>query len=87
MNRSSEVPPVPSGDTTGGCLIYLGKRTTAESILGDSKLTITNLSGTFPDRQIFAAINRPDEPRQSAHSSPLRPSWLRLDVAPAITLH
>jgi hypothetical protein len=86
LMRAGAAPPVPGEDTTGGYLVYLGKRTGAEAVLGDLKLTITNLPGPFPDRQIFAAT-RPDEPRPNAHSGAQRPSWLRLDIAPAITLH
>jgi hypothetical protein len=82
--RASAVPPAPGEDTTGGYLVYLGRRTTAEAILGNSKLTITNLPGSFPDRQIFAAA---DPPRPEAHSSTQGPSWLRLNISPAITLH
>jgi hypothetical protein len=85
--HAKAVPPTPDEDTTGGYLVYLGKRTSAEAILGNSKLTITNLRGPFPDRQIFAAPNRPDEPRPNALLDAQRPSWLRLDIAPAITLH
>jgi hypothetical protein len=84
LMRASAVPPAPGEDTTGGYLVYLGRRTTAEAILGNSKLTITNLPGSFPDRQIFAAA---DAPRPEAHSSAQRPSWLRLNISPAITLH
>jgi hypothetical protein len=83
LMRASAVPPAPGEDTTGGYLVYLGRRTTAEAILGNSKLTITNLPGSFPDRQIFAA----DAPRPEAHSSTQQPSWLRLNISPAITLH
>jgi hypothetical protein len=86
LMRAGAAPPAPGEDTTGGYLVYLGKRISAKAVLGDSKLTIANLPGSFPDRQIFAA-NRPDEPRPNAHSSAQRPSWLRLDIAPAITLH
>jgi hypothetical protein len=87
LMHAKAVPPTPDEDTTGGYLVYLGKRTSAEAILGNSKLTIANLRGPFPDRQIFAARNRPDEPRPNAHLDAQRPSWLRLDIAPAITLH
>jgi hypothetical protein len=84
--HAKAVPPTPGEDTTGGYLAYLGRRMSAQAILGNSKLTIANLPGPFPDRQIFAARNRPDEPRPNAPNAQ-RPSWLRLDIAPAITLH
>jgi hypothetical protein len=84
LMRAGAAPPVPDEDSTGGYLVYLGKRTSAEAVLGQSKLTITNLSGSFPDRQIFAA-NRPDESRPNTQAAAQR--WLRLDLAPAITLH
>jgi hypothetical protein len=84
LMRARAVPPAPGEDTTGGYLVYLGRRTTAEAILGNSKLTITNLPGSFPDRQIFAAA---ETPRPEAHSSTQRPSWLRLNISPAITFH
>jgi len=86
LTRRSSAPPTPGEDTTGGYLAYLGRRASAEAVFGDSKLTIANLEGSFPDRQIFAA-NRTDAPRPNAHPSAQRPSWLRLDIAPAITLH
>ena len=85
--RANAVPPAPDEDTTDGYLVYLvylGRRTTAEAIFGNSKLTITNLPGSFPERRIFAAA---DAPRPDAHSSAQRPSWLRLNISPAITLH
>jgi hypothetical protein len=91
LMHPSAVPPVPGEDTTGGYLVYLGKRTAVEAMLGDStdlgnsKLTLTNLPGSFPDRHVFA--NRPEEPGPNAHPNAHRPSWLRLDIAPAITLH
>jgi hypothetical protein len=81
------MPPAPGEDTTGGYLVYLGRRRSTEAILGNSKLTIANLSGPFPDREIFAAPDRSEEPRPSALPNAQRPSWLRLDIAPAITLH
>lgn len=98
------LPPMP-GDTTGCYLVYLGKRTTAEAIVGNSKLAITNLLESFPDQRIFDAMlgsqdlrgkdlrgkDRPNAPWTSAHPGTLRsahrPSWLRLDISPAITLH
>jgi hypothetical protein len=80
------VPPAPAIDTTGGYLAYLGRRTSAEAIFGNSKLTITNLPGSFPDRHIFAG-SRSDAPRPDAQANAQQPSWLRLDIAPAITLH
>jgi hypothetical protein len=86
--RASAMPPTPDEDTTGGYLVYLGRRTTAEAIFGNSKLTITNLPGSFPERQIFAAaVSVSDAPQPDAHSSAQRPSWLRLNISPAITLH
>jgi hypothetical protein len=66
----------------------------AEAIFGDSKLTTTNLPGSFPDRQIFATVEASRRTTQSANtqssnaqSSADRPRWLRLKIAPAITLH
>jgi hypothetical protein len=85
--HAKAVPPTPAEDTTGCYLVYLGRRASAQAVLGNSKLTIANLPGSFPDRQIFAAPNRPDEPRPNARPIAQRPSWLRLDIAPAITLH
>jgi hypothetical protein len=87
LMRARAVPPAPDHDPTGGYLVYLGRRTTAEAILGSSKLTITNLPGSLPERQIFAAISDSDTPQPEAHSSARRPSWLRLDISLAITLH
>jgi hypothetical protein len=89
--RSDSVPPTPGEDTTGGYLAYLGRRASAEAVFGNSKLTIANLNGSFPERQIFAAdigtdIST-DAPRPHAHQAAQRPSWLRLDIAPAITYH
>jgi hypothetical protein len=85
------MPPAPDEDTTGGYLVYLGRRTEAEAIVGNSKLTMANIPGAFPDRHIFVGTDRPDEPRPASHSrshsSAQRPSWLRLDISPAITLH
>jgi hypothetical protein len=46
----------------------------------------TSLPRSFPDRQIFAG-SRSDTPRSDAQANARRPSWLRLDIAPAITLH
>jgi hypothetical protein len=86
LMHARAVPPAPGIDTTGGYLVYLGRRTSAQAILGNSKLTITNLSGSFPDRHIFAG-SRSDPPRPDAQANAQRPSWLRLDIAPAITLH
>ena len=86
LMRAGAVPPAPGVDMTGGYLVYLGRRTSAEAIFGNSKLTITNLPGSFPDRQIFAG-SRSDTPRSDAQANARRPSWLRLDIAPAITLH
>jgi hypothetical protein len=86
LMRVGTAPPTPVEDTTGGYLVYLGRRASAEIVLGNSKLTIANLEGPFPDRQIFAA-NPACEPRPGALASARRPSWLRLDIAPAITLH
>jgi hypothetical protein len=83
-NPAAAGVPVLMRASAGGYLVYLGRRTTAEAILGNSKLTMTNLPGSFPDRQIFAAA---DPPRPEAHSSTQRPSWLRLNISPAITFH
>jgi hypothetical protein len=94
--HARSMPPAPGEDTTGGYLVYLGKRTSAEAIVGNSKLTMTNMPGAFLDRQIFPTMDhryedRPDEPRPSSHSSShasaQRPSWLRLNISPAVTLH
>jgi len=97
--RRGSAPPPPGEDTTGGYLAYLGRRASAEAIFGNSKLTIGNLDGAFPDRQIFAtAIGTDtgtdpgtdpgtDGPRPNAPHAAQRPSWLRLDIAPAITYH
>lgn len=86
LMHARAVPAMPDIDTTGGYLVYLGRRTSAEAIFGNSKLTITNLPGSFPDRHIFAGP-RSDGPRPDAPANAQRPSWLRLDIAPAITLH
>jgi hypothetical protein len=91
MHRDS-APPPPGEDTTGGYLAYLGRRASAEAVLGNSKLMIANLNGVFPERQIFAADIETnaigtDAPRPNAHQAAQRPSWLRLDIAPAITYH
>jgi hypothetical protein len=84
--RARAMPPAPDLDTTGGYLVYLGRRTSAEAIFGNSKLTITNLPGTFPDRHIFTG-SRSDAREPDAQANARQPSWLRLDIAPAITLH
>jgi hypothetical protein len=86
LMHARAVPPAPDIDTTGGYLVYLGRRTSAQAVFGNSKLTITNLPGPFPDRQIFAG-SRSDAPRPDAQANAQPPSWLRLDIAPAITLH
>jgi hypothetical protein len=89
--RRDSVPPTPGEDTTGGYLAYLGRRASAQAVFGNSKLTIANLNGAFPEREIFAAdigTNAgTDTPRPNAHRAAQRPSWLRLDIAPAITYH
>jgi hypothetical protein len=91
LMRRGAAPPPPGEDTTGGYLAYLGRRASAEAVLGNSKLTIANLDGAFPERQIFAAAIGTaigtDAPRPNAHQAAQRPSWLRLDIAPAITYH
>jgi hypothetical protein len=84
--RSDSVPPTPGEDTTGGYLAYLGRRASAEAVFGNSKLTLANLNGPFPERQIFAAAIGTNA-RPNAHQAAQRPSWLRLDIAPAITYH
>jgi hypothetical protein len=84
---SLELKSREAEDNTGGCLVYLGRRRSTEAILGNSKLTIANLSVSFPDREFFAVPDRSEEPRPSAHPNAQRPSWLRLDIAPAMTLH
>ena len=86
LMRARAVPPAPALDTTGGYLAYLGRRTSAQAIFGNSKLTITNLPGSFPERHIFAGP-RSEAPRPDAQANAQQPSWLRLDIAPAITLH
>jgi hypothetical protein len=85
--RADSSPPAPGEDPTGGYLVYLGKRTAVEAVVGDSKLTLENIPGPFPDRHIFLTVSRPDEPRLSSHARAQRPSWLRLNISPAITLH
>jgi hypothetical protein len=87
LMRRGSAPPPPGEDTTGGYQAYLGRRASAEAVFGNSKLRITNLTGSFPQRQIFAAAITTDAPRPNAHQAAQRPSWLRLDIAPAITYH
>jgi hypothetical protein len=47
MMRTRANAASPGEDATGGYLVYLGRRTSAEAILGNSKLRIANLSGPF----------------------------------------
>jgi len=85
LMHARAMPPAPGEDATGGYLVYLGKGTSAEVIVGDWKLTMTNMPGPFPDRRIFAALDRADEAPPDTRSRVHR--WLRLDFSPAITLH
>jgi hypothetical protein len=91
LMHARSMPPAPAEDTTGGYLVYLGKRTAVEVIVGNSKLTMANMPEAFPSRQIYVTVDRPEEPRPSSHlgqrSSAQRPSWLRLNISSAITLH
>ena len=48
LMRASAVPPAPGEDTTGGYLVYLGRRTTAEAILGGFKADDHEPAGILP---------------------------------------